>query len=152
MDYLFATTNKAKVRRYGEKLKENGIQLVTLNDLNLELDVDESGKNPIENAIIKATAYNKATNMTTIAIDDGLFLDNVPDEVQPGTHVRRVNGKRLNDEEITETELYQEIDRAKAIAGVAAQIINNGQLVLKAQKLKKDYIGEDKKLPPMLEG
>lgn len=60
--------------------------------------------------------------------------------------------ERLNDEEITETELYQEIDRAKAIAGVAAQIINNGQLVLKAQKLKKDYIGEDKKIPPMLEG
>lgn len=60
--------------------------------------------------------------------------------------------ERLNDEEITETELYQEIDKAKAIAGVAAQIINNGQLVLKAQKLKKDYIGEDKKLPPMLEG
>ena len=59
--------------------------------------------------------------------------------------------ERLNDEEITETKLYQEIDRAKAIAGVAAQIINNGQLVLKAQKLKKDYIGEDKKLPPMLE-
>lgn len=100
MKYLFATTNKAKVRRYGEKLKENGIDLVTLNDLDLELDVDESGKNPIENAIIKATAYNKATNMTTIAIDDGLFLDNVPDEVQPGTHVRRVNGKRLNDDEM----------------------------------------------------
>lgn len=60
--------------------------------------------------------------------------------------------ERLNDEEITETKLYQEIDRAKAIAGVAAQIINNGQLVLKAQKLKKEYIGEDKKLPPMLEG
>lgn len=60
--------------------------------------------------------------------------------------------ERLNDEGLAEAELYQEIDRAKAIAGVAAQIINNGQLVLKAQKLKKDYIGEDKKLPPMLEG
>ena len=60
--------------------------------------------------------------------------------------------ERLNDEEITEAELYQEIDRAKAIAGVAAQIINTGQLVLEAQKLKKEYIGEDKKLPPMLEG
>ena len=60
--------------------------------------------------------------------------------------------ERLNDEGLAEAELYQEIDRAKAIAGVAAQIINNGQLVLKAQKLKKEYIGEDKKLPPMLEG
>ena len=60
--------------------------------------------------------------------------------------------ERLNDEEITENELCQEINRAKAIAGIAAQIINNGQLVLKVQKLKKEYIGEDKKLPPMLEG
>lgn len=100
MNFLFETTNKAKIRRYGEKLKESGINLVTLNDLNLELDVDESGNNPTENAIIKAQAYNKATHMPTIAIDDGLFLDNVPDEVQPGTHVRRVNGKRLNDEEM----------------------------------------------------
>ena len=60
--------------------------------------------------------------------------------------------ERLNDEGLAEAELYQEIDRAKAISGVAAQIINNGQLVLEAQKLKKEYIGEDKKLPPMLEG
>ena len=60
--------------------------------------------------------------------------------------------ERLNDEGLAEAELYQEIDRAKAIAGIAAQIINNGQLVLEAQKLKKEYIGEDKKLPPMLEG
>ena len=40
--------------------------------------------------------------MPTIAIDDGLFLNNVPDELQPGTHVRRVGGKRLNDEEMIE--------------------------------------------------
>ena len=102
MKYLLATTNKAKIKRYAPKLIENGIDIVTLNDLNLELDVDENGNNPTENAIIKATAYNKATNMLAIAIDDGLFLDNVPDEIQPGTHVRRVNGKRLNDQEMIE--------------------------------------------------
>ena len=90
------------MKRYGTNLAENGIDFVTLNDLNLEIDVDENGKNPIENAIIKAKAYNKATKMTTIAIDDALFLDNVPNEIQPGTHVRRVKGKRLNDEEMVE--------------------------------------------------
>lgn len=102
MKYLLATTNKAKIKRYGTKLIENGIDIITLNDLNLELDVDENGNNPIENAIIKAKSYNIATNMITIAIDDALFLDNVPVEIQPGTHVRRVNGRRLNDKEMVD--------------------------------------------------
>ena len=102
MKYLLATTNKAKIKKYGMKLIENGIDIITLNDLNLELDVDENGNNPIENAIIKAKAYNIATNMITIAIDDALFLDNIPVEIQPGTHVRRVNGRRLNDKEMVD--------------------------------------------------
>ncbi len=102
MKYLLATTNKAKIRYYGTKLKDKGIDIVTLNDLNINVDVDENGKNPIENAIIKATAYNNLSNMATIALDEGLFLENVPDNVQPGTHVRHVNGKRLNDKEMIE--------------------------------------------------
>ena len=103
MRYLFATTNKAKIRRYGTKLIEKGIELLTLDDLNIDVDIDENGNNPIENAIIKATTYNKISDMVTIAMDDGLFLYNVPDEVQPGTHVRRVNGKRLDDKEEPKT-------------------------------------------------
>ena len=102
MKYLLASTNKAKIKRYGGQLVENGIDFVTLNDLNIEFDVDENGNNPTENAVIKAKAYNQATNMPTIAIDDALFLDNVPDEVQPGTHVRSVNGKRLDDKEMVD--------------------------------------------------
>lgn len=30
------------------------------------------------------------------------FLDGVPDSIQPGTHVRRINGKRLTDIEMIE--------------------------------------------------
>lgn len=102
MKYLLATTNKAKIRYYGTKLREHGIEIVTLKDLNIECDVDETGKNPIENAIIKASAYHKISGMPTIALDEGLFLEGVPDNIQPGTHVRRVNGKRLNDIEMIE--------------------------------------------------
>jgi len=67
MKYLLATTNKAKIKRYGTKLKENGIEVITLNDLNIDIDVDETGNSPIENAIIKAKAYNKISNIVTIA-------------------------------------------------------------------------------------
>lgn len=102
MKCLLATTNKAKIRYSGTKLKERGIEIVTLEELNIDCNVDETGKNPIENAIIKASAYNKLSCMPTIAIDEGLFLEGVPDNIQPGTNVRRVNGKRLNDVEMIE--------------------------------------------------
>lgn len=102
MKYLLATTNKAKIRYYGKKLMEKGIDIVTLNDLDINIEVDETGKDPVENAIIKAVAYNNISNIPTIALDEGLFFENVPDEIQPGTHVRRVNGKRLEDKEMIE--------------------------------------------------
>lgn len=65
--------------------------------------------------------------------------------------------ERLNDEELKDDELQKEISRAKAISNIAAQIINNGQLALNAQKFAMDYLpagnGEKKatkKLPPLL--
>ena len=35
-------------------------------------------------------------------MDDNLYFENVPQERQPGTHVRRVNGKELTDDEMIE--------------------------------------------------
>ena len=35
-------------------------------------------------------------------MDNNLFIEGLPDEKQPGTHVRRINGKELNDEEMIE--------------------------------------------------
>ena len=102
MKVLFATTNPAKVKKYKKALEEKGIELLTLKDLNINIKVEEIGKNAIENALIKArTCYNQV-KMPTIGMDDNLYLENVPEDKQPGTFVRRVNGKRLNDEEMIE--------------------------------------------------
>lgn len=100
MQFLLATTNDAKIKYYGTRLKEKGVEFVTLKDLNIDIEVDETGNNPVENAVIKAQAYYNICHIPTIAIDDGLFFEGVKDEIQPGTHVRRVNGKRLNDDEM----------------------------------------------------
>ena len=35
-------------------------------------------------------------------MDDALYLENVPEEKQPGLYVRRVEGKELDDEEMIE--------------------------------------------------
>lgn len=97
---LFATGNLAKVKRFEAGLLEKGIELLSLNDIKVDIEVEENGKDAIENALIKARAYYKETGMPVIAMDDTLFLENVPEELQPGMYVRRVNGKRLSDEEM----------------------------------------------------
>lgn len=99
---LFATSNPAKVERFSKKLLEKGIEIISLKDINEEVEVDENGKNAVENALIKAKAYSKIIDIPVMAMDDNLYLENVPSEKQPGTYVRRVNGKRLSDEEMIE--------------------------------------------------
>ena len=100
MELLLATKNKNKKKHYGELLKNQGIKLLSLEDINVKIEVDESGNNPIQNAILKATAYFKETNIPTLALDEGLFFEGLQKELQPGTHVRRINGKRLSDNEM----------------------------------------------------
>ena len=101
-EILFATGNESKGNRFKEKLLERGILLKSLKDININLEVEENGKTAIGNAEIKAKAYYDATKMTTMAMDDTMYIDDIPEDKQPGVFVRRVNGKRLNDEEMIE--------------------------------------------------
>lgn len=99
---LFATGNQTKAKRFSKGLLKNDIEVISLADIDTNVDVEENGANAIENALIKARTYYKETGMPTIAMDDTLYFDNVPEEKQPGMYVRRVNGKRLTDEEMIE--------------------------------------------------
>lgn len=103
MKILYGTTNTAKLAGMRRVTEPLGIELIGLNDLNQPIPpVDENGKNPLENAKIKAKTYYQTFNMPVFSCDSGLYFDNLPDNLQPGTHVRRINGKELNDEELIE--------------------------------------------------
>lgn len=129
MKVLFATTNPAKVKKYAEKLKKKNIEVITIKDLGINLHVEESGKNAIENAYIKAKAYYDETGITTIGMDNNLFIEELPDEKQPGTHVRRVNGKELTDEEMIEyyTHLVKEYGGKLTAKWVYGMVLYNGE-------------------------
>lgn len=60
--------------------------------------------------------------------------------------------ERLTDDEIKGEELREELMRADAVSKIAQQIIANGSLVLKAQKVADDFMNADSKIPRMLEG
>lgn len=59
--------------------------------------------------------------------------------------------ERLSDEDLQGDELTAEIDRAKAITGVASQIIANGTLALKARVIADNSLSADFTVPAMLE-
>lgn len=58
--------------------------------------------------------------------------------------------ERLNDESLKGDELKEEIVRSKAISSVASQIIQNGNLVLSANKFMDNRLDADIDLPKML--
>ncbi|WP_028559045.1 hypothetical protein [Paenibacillus pinihumi] len=60
--------------------------------------------------------------------------------------------ERLGDEELTGEKLEAEINRARAVMGVASKIIDTGALVLEAQRFVDDKLNADAQLPKMLEG
>ena len=126
---LFATTNPAKVKKYANQLKERGIEVLTIKDLKMDLHVEENGKNALENAYIKAKTYYDATKIPTIGMDNNLFIEELPEEKQPGTHVRRVNGKVLTDEEMIEyyTGLAKEYNGKLNAKWVYGMVIYNGE-------------------------
>ena len=97
---VFATGNPTKAKRFSSGLEKDDIEVLSLKDLSLELEVSEDGENAIENALIKARECYKKTNMPSMGMDDTLYLEGVPNEKHPGLFVRRVNGKTLNDEEM----------------------------------------------------
>lgn len=97
---LFATSNETKAKRFSKGLLDKDIEVKNLKDLNIKLEEAEDGQNAIENALIKAREAYKKTNMAVIGMDDSLYLKNVPDSIQPGLFVRRVNNRTLTDEEM----------------------------------------------------
>lgn len=100
---LYGTGNPAKLESMRRAVKPLGIRILGLCDMPVKPpSVDECGNDPLDNARIKAKAYHEFYGMPVFSCDSGLYFDNVPDEIQPGVNVRRVNGKTLTDDEMTE--------------------------------------------------
>lgn len=104
MKLLYGTGNVAKLSAMKNRLEQLDLELISLNDLRAEgkivPKVIEDGNTPLENARLKAMAYYEAFQIPVFSCDSGLYFDNVPDEVQPGVHVRNVNGTCLSDDEM----------------------------------------------------
>lgn len=96
MQVLLATRNEGKKREYADLLSGLDIEWLTLADLGVELDVEETGTTFEENALLKARGYASETGMLTLADDSGLVVDALGG--MPGVYSARYGGAAAPDD------------------------------------------------------
>jgi len=72
---LIATGNRGKVKEFQHLLAGLDMQLVTPDELGLQLDVVEDGHTYEQNAGKKALAYSQASGLISLSDDSGLEVD-----------------------------------------------------------------------------
>ena len=106
-ELLMATANPHKTERFRRYLSELGLSVVNFEDIGQKIEIVEDGKTPEENALKKAFAGFETTRMPTFGVDYWFYIDGIPDEMQPGPHVRRIfveggNRKKATDGEMVD--------------------------------------------------
>lgn len=95
---VIGTNNQGKLRELKEILKN--YELLTLKDVNCEIEVDENQETFEGNAKKKAEEISRLTNMPCIADDSGLCIDAL--DGFPGIHTARFLGENATDEQKNE--------------------------------------------------
>lgn len=103
MEVLLGTTNPSKVSMFERWLEGEDVHFLTLSEVAVPGEPEETGNRPGENARRKAEYYGRYADYV-ICNDSGLYLTGLPmeDARQPGLHVRTPQGAahRLDDEEM----------------------------------------------------
>jgi len=91
---VVATGNENKVVEIREILRDFPIEVLSLKDLNIDVEVMEDGDTFEENAYKKAWEVMKITGLPTLADDSGLQVDYLGGA--PGVHSARFSGEHGN--------------------------------------------------------
>ena len=92
---LVATRNRGKIREYRELLGAASYRLVSLDDVGVPDEVEETGETFRENAALKAALYAAAAGLPALADDSGLEVDALGGE--PGVRSARYGEPRSID-------------------------------------------------------
>ena len=94
---LIATRNPGKMRELAVLLADAPAELVSLADVGIDVDVEETGATFEANAALKARSYCALSGLPTLADDSGLEVDALGGE--PGIYSARYAGEGATDEQ-----------------------------------------------------
>ncbi|MBO5487398.1 MAG: XTP/dITP diphosphatase [Eubacterium sp.] len=88
---VFATGNAGKVKEIQMIMADMGMEVVSMKEAGITIDIEENGKTYEENAMIKARAVAACTDDIVMADDSGLEVDYLNKE--PGIYSARYMGE-----------------------------------------------------------
>lgn len=137
MDVIFATGNAGKLVEIREIMsdfiKKHDINLISLKDAGIAVDIVEDGNTFEENALIKARTISKYTDCMVLADDSGLEVDYLGKA--PGVYSARYLGEDTsytvkNNHILKELEGVADSDRSARFVCVIACVMPDGKEIV----------------------
>ena len=95
MKFVLATANPGKIKELQILLSGLEIKIVTRDELDINIEIDETGTTFYENAFIKAETICKISGLPSIADDSGLLVEALDN--RPGVYASSFGGEDLTD-------------------------------------------------------
>lgn len=140
---IFATGNKDKMREIREIMADLDVEVISMKEAGIQVDVVEDGKTFEENSLIKAKAIAAHTDAIVLADDSGLEIDYL--EKAPGVYSARFMGEDTS-YDIKNQALLDKLEgvpkeqrTARFVCAIGAVLPNKETLVVR--KTMEGYIG-----------
>lgn len=142
-EIIFATGNAGKAREVAMMFADMDVNVQTLKEAGIDVEVIEDGKTFMENAVIKATTIAKHTDKIVLADDSGLVIDYLNGE--PGIYSARYMGEDTsydikNNNLLERMEGVPEKERSARFVCAMAAVMPNGEIV-KTEGVMEGIIG-----------
>ena len=142
---IFATGNKDKLREIKEILSDCDVDIRSMKEAGINVDIVEDGKTFEDNALIKARAIAAHTDAIVLADDSGLEIDYLNKE--PGVYSARYMGEDTS-YDIKNNNLIERLDgvpkekrTARFVCAIAAVLPDGKELV--TRQTMEGYIAEE---------
>ncbi len=129
---IFATSNKDKIREVREIMSDPGVEILSIPEAGVNVNIEENGETFEENARIKAKAVWDVTGGIVLADDSGLVVDALGGE--PGVYSARYLGydtpyEIKNRDIIARLSDVSGADRSARFECVIAAVLEDGRII-----------------------
>lgn len=140
---IFATGNEGKLREIREIMSDSNVEVLSMKEAGICVDIIEDGATFEENALIKAKAIAEHTDAIVLADDSGLEVDYL--DKAPGVYSARFMGEDTsyeikNQAIIDKLEGVPKEQRTARFVCAIAAALPNGQALVTRQTME-GYIG-----------
>lgn len=140
---IFATGNKDKMREIREIMADMDVQIDSMKEAGISVEIVEDGQSFEENALIKARTISRYTDAVVLADDSGLEIDYLNKE--PGVYSARYMGENTS-YAIKNQNLISRLDgvekekrTARFVCAIAAVLPDKREFVVR--QTMEGYIG-----------